>query len=95
MKHRADRTIERHKAWFVENGYTQLVRIDYLDTFSLVAKLITIRFLLAIDTVKNWHLHQLDIDNAFMHEDLNEQVYIYPPRLITWKHNKFVDLQRL
>jgi len=79
----------------VEKGYNKLEVIDYLDTFSPIAKLTTIRILLAAVAAKNWHLHQLDVDNAFLHGDLDEEVYmIPPPGLKTEKPNQVCRLTK-
>ena len=53
--------------------------MDYSDTFSLVAKLTSIRLFISLASTHGWDLHQLDIKNAFLHGDLQEEVYMEQP----------------
>nr|GEU61841.1 zinc finger, CCHC-type [Tanacetum cinerariifolium] len=84
-KFKADGTVDRKKARLIVQGNRQWYGVDYQDTFAPIAKMVTIRSLLAVVDVKGWFTCQMDVSNAFLHGDLLEEVYLKPPLGYTGK----------
>ncbi|KAK8946327.1 N-acylphosphatidylethanolamine synthase [Platanthera zijinensis] len=70
--------IDRIKARLVARGFTQQQSLDYEETFTPLTNLNTVRVLSAV-VRRQWPLHQLDIKNAFLNDDLQETVYTRRP----------------
>ncbi|KAL0667809.1 hypothetical protein Bca4012_030513 [Brassica carinata] len=79
IKYNADGTVERRKTRLVARGFTQTYGEDYLDTFAPVAKLHTIRIILSLAVNLEWDLWQMDVKNAFLQGELEDEVYMRPP----------------
>lgn len=91
----ANDPIKRYKARLVVKGLNQKDGINYHETFNLIIKMKTIRFLLSIDSSKNCYLHHFDINTLFLHGDLDGEVYMKcPPRLNVSNNNLVFKLNK-
>eukprot|EP00253_Pinus_taeda_P013116 PITA_13116 len=79
VKQVADRSVEKYKARFVAQGFSQIERIDYEETFAPVARYSSIRMILALSAQMGWHIHQMDVKTVFLNGVFEEEVYIEQP----------------
>ena len=80
LKHDAKGNICSYKARLVARGFTQKYGEDYDQTFAPVVKYETVLILLAISAKKNLHVQHLDVKSAFLHADLEEDLYMEQPQ---------------
>ena len=94
IKTKADGSVERYKTRLVAKGFTQEYGIDYEETFTLVARLTSVRCLITVAAVRCWPLYQMDMKNAFLNGDLHEEVYMQPPPDYPHSGNQVCSLRR-
>lgn len=80
--------IDKHKARLVAKGYSQEHGVDYTEVFAPVARLETVRMIIALAAQKGWKIFQLDVKSAFLHGELSEDVYVEQPRGYEKKGNE-------
>jgi hypothetical protein len=71
--------IVKHKARLVARGFLQQEGIDFDDAFAPVARMESVRLLLALSAQEGWHVHHMDVKSAFLNNDLKEEVYVHQP----------------
>ncbi|MDV3181141.1 MAG: reverse transcriptase domain-containing protein [Candidatus Phytoplasma australasiaticum] len=68
--------IDKYKGRLVMKGYTQQHGIDYTEVYAPVAKMDTVRMIIAFVAQQRWKLYQLDVKYAFLHGELKEDIFI-------------------
>ncbi|GLT50492.1 hypothetical protein SLA2020_239750 [Shorea laevis] len=71
--------VDKFKARLVAKGYKQEFGIDYQEVFAPVVRMDTIRLVIALVAQNSWPIYQLDVKSAFLHGNLQEQVFIDQP----------------
>ncbi|KAM1940384.1 hypothetical protein ACFX13_028093 [Malus domestica] len=76
VKKNLNGSVSRYKARLVVQGFSHKHGVYYSETFSPIVRHTTVRIILALAAMNHWELKQLDIKNAFLHRDLNEEVFM-------------------
>ncbi|RVW86956.1 Retrovirus-related Pol polyprotein from transposon RE2 [Vitis vinifera] len=79
IKYNYEGSIKRCKVRLVILGNKQVEGIYYNETFAPTTKMVTVRTFLAVAAAKGWELHQMDVHNAFLHGELDEEVCMQMP----------------
>ncbi|GJV60557.1 zinc finger, CCHC-type containing protein [Tanacetum coccineum] len=79
-KMKVDRSIDKYKARLIIQGFRQKEEIDFFDTYAQVARISTIRLLLALAAIHDLVIHQMDVKTAFLNGDLDEEIYMKQPK---------------
>ena len=72
--------VNKFKARLVMKGYAQEYGIDYTEVFAPVARMDTVRMIIAMAAQRGWGIHQLDVKSAFLHGELKEDVFVEQPQ---------------
>ena len=78
-KYKVDGSLDKYKVRLVAKGFTQQPGVDFVDTYSLVAKFALVRIIVVVAARLDLELHQLDIKIAFLNGDLKEEIYMDQP----------------
>ena len=91
-KLKADGSVDKYKARLV--GYRQKEGLDYFDTYSPVSRITSIRMLIAIASLNNMEIHQMDVKTAFLNGELDEEIYMEQPEgfVVQGQENKVCKL---
>ena len=92
IKTSSDGSIERYKARLIAKCFTQEYEIDYEETFAPVARISSVRTLLAVAAASKWDIFQMDVKNALLNGDLSEEVYMQLPPGLFVDSNKVCHL---
>src|SRR6185437_10981230 len=89
-------TVVKHKSRLVARGFVQQEGVDFDDAFAPVARMESVRLLLALAAQEGWRVHHMDVKLAFLNGDLKEEVYVHKPPgfAIPGKEGKVLRLRK-
>jgi hypothetical protein len=93
LKKNSEGEVIKHKARLVAKGYVQKQGIDFEEVFAPVARLDTVRLILAVAANRGWEVHHLDVKSTFLNGELEEEVYVSQPEGYTVKNKEHLVLR--
>ena len=84
----------RYKARLVAKGYSQIKGVDYNEVFAPVVGKINLRALLSLAAVEDWDIYQMDVKTAFLHGELDEEIYMLAPEGMLYPKGTILKLKK-
>lgn len=75
-KNKVDGVLDKYKVRIFSQSYAQTISLDYNETYSLVVKAKNVRIMLTLALHFGWYLRQLDVNNVFLNDNLEEYVFM-------------------
>ena len=92
VKQHPNGIVSRYKARLCARGFLQVPGQDFHDTFAAVAKLPSFRALVSVAAARDLELLHLDVKTAFLHADVEEEIYVHPPQGLDVDKDKVLRL---
>jgi len=90
LKHNPDGSIAKHKARLVAKGFLQRACLDYSEVYAPVARIETMRLVLALACKRNWSAFHLDVKSAFLNGPIDEDVFVTQPPDFVIKEKEYM-----
>lgn len=88
--------MEQHKARLVAQGNKQIEGVNYVEIFAPVAKMGTVRLFLDTAVKNKWDVYHMNVHYAFLHGDLEEEIYMtFPPSFKASDVSKVCRIRKL
>jgi hypothetical protein len=93
-KFTSEGVVEKYKSLLVTKGFSQQEGIDYTETFARVTKMNYVRLILSLAAHFGWKIHQIDVNNSFVHGGLSEEMFMEQPPGFVTNSNLFFQLKK-
>ena len=80
IKTKADGSLEKYKARYVAKGFEQIEGTDYGETFAPTSEPDTCRLILPLAAKENFTLRRMDVNSAYLHPEIQEEIYLEWPQ---------------
>ena len=94
-KYKSDGAVDKHKVRLVARGFTQVYGVDYLETYSPVAKLASLQTILALAARLGWDIICFDFNAAYLNGELEESEEIYMEQALGYAEGRAGFIKRL